>query len=174
MNNSNRLSDSFRVVKCVETHTTRSSSQSSRDGFRKGKLRKGVFVVFEIGDVVANPFGHVMAVGAITERGILCFYQTNPTATHLYKEEDLRLLSKTKGVEVEGGQFMDTIRICLERAGRIERVRREPKVEDEDTKALKGLSRDDLKALVAKAQERIKGERDSKKESFSLEGKEEK
>lgn len=113
--------------------------------------------------MVADKWGHVLAIGKIEEDGwILCFYQTDPTGSYKkYKKEELRLLSKTKGVEVDGSQFMETIRRCLERSGRVEKTtkKREP-TNPEEKELLKGLSKDDLKALLAKA----KGEKDSKNE----------
>jgi hypothetical protein len=106
---------------------------------------------FEVGDIVANSFGHVLAVGKVEGSFVFCFYQTNPSAGYArYKEEDLRLLSKTKEVEVGGDIFMKTIQTCLQRARFVERRVKEPKVVDEDEKALKKLSKTELRILLAK------------------------
>lgn len=113
--------------------------------------------LFEIGDVVANKYGHVMAVGKIEDDGwILCFYQTDPTGSYSkYKSEDLRLLSKTKGVEVDGSQFMETIRHCLERSGRVEKVNKKREEKDpEEVELLREITKEQLKELLAKARGR--------------------
>jgi len=74
------------------------------------------------GDIVANPFGHVMVTQRIDqENGMwVCFYECSPSAYHWYKEDDLRLLSKTKGAEMSSwnsGAFAETIRKSKEWAG---------------------------------------------------------
>ena len=121
-------------------------------------------LIYEIGDIVANPFGHVMAIGRIREDGkLLCFYQTNPGSYSLFDESEVRLLSKTKGVEVDGSQFMELIRICCERRMT---VTRRP-VEDEETKLLRSLSKEELQTLLKKLREKKSGEGISKIEIFS-------
>ena len=122
--------------------------------------------MFEIGDVVADKFGHVLAVGKVEDDGwILCFYQTDPTGSYdKYKSEDLRLLSKTKGIEVGGEPFMDTIRRCLEASGRVTKTTKKREERDpEEVELLSGLTKEDLKEMLQKA----KGEGDSKIEKDS-------
>ena len=110
-------------------------------------------VKFEVGDIICNKFGHVLAVGKIEDDGwILCFYQTDPTGAYCkYKSEDLRLLSKTKGIEVGGEPFMENIRRCLERSGRVEKVSKRIERDPEEEELLRGLTKEDIKKLLAKA-----------------------
>ena len=114
--------------------------------------------MFEIGDVVANKFGHVLAVGKVEEDGfVLCFSQTDPTGSYSkYKPEDLRLLSKTKGVEVGGEPFMETIRRCLEASGGVVKTTKK-RVDSEEIAMLRGLSKEDLREIVRKAKEKQNG-----------------
>ena len=127
----------------------------------------------EIGDVVANKFGHVLAVGKVEDDGwILCFYQTDPTESYTkYKSEDLRLLSKTKGIKVGGEPFMDTIRRCLEASGRVVKTTKKREERDpEEVELLRGLSKEELREMLqkAKGEKRMKkGENDSKNEEDS-------
>jgi len=106
--------------------------------------------MLKTGDIVANKHGHVLAVGKVLEDGfIIAYYQTNAEMFHKYKEEDLRLLSSYKGVEIEGEKFQETIRKCLERSGVVERKVRGTK----EVTGLEGFSKEDLQELLRKAEE---------------------
>lgn len=114
--------------------------------------------MFKVGDIVANKFGHVLAVGQILEDGfVVAYYQTNPEIFHKYKVDELRLLSSYKGIEIEGEKFQETIRKCLERSGLVEKKERR----QGEKSGLEGLSKEDLQELLRKAKEKY-GEEEEK------------
>jgi hypothetical protein len=59
---------------------------------------------FEVGDVVANQFGHIMAVGNFLPGGkVVCYYECNPGMFHTYLESEIRLISRSRRVEMGTG-----------------------------------------------------------------------
>jgi hypothetical protein len=74
---------------------------------------------FTPGDIVSNKFGHILAVGRVREDGIvLCIFECNPSGGYSsYLPTDLRLLSKTRGVDMShwnSSEFADKIKRCME------------------------------------------------------------
>ena len=110
------------------------------------------------GDIVANRRGHVMCVGRVNEdESVTCFYECYPSVFHKYRLEELRLLSKSKGVDMShwnSSEFADRIKRSMEWAQGVKGLPpkyREPRprrsaVGLED---LSGLSDEALTALVA-------------------------
>ncbi len=113
---------------------------------------------FTPGDIVANKFGHVLAVSRVLEDGkVSCVYECNPSVQHLYNISELRLLSKTRGVDMShwnSSEFADRIKRSMEWAQNVkglppkyrEPKQKKPKVDLTD---LSGLSDEVLAALAA-------------------------
>jgi len=106
-------------------------------------------IELEEGDIVANKFGHVMCIRHLEGEEAVCFYECNPTAFHRYKVGEVRLLSKTKGVDMScwnSGLFMETIRRQAEWAKKVHGMprEREERQEKRDVKKLAELPTADL------------------------------
>jgi len=125
----------------------------------------------EIGDIVANPFGHVMVIGRFDPemQRWVCYYECSPSAYHWYSEQELRLLSKTKGAEMSSwnsSAFAEMIRKSKEWAGTLGRsapkkykkdevigykrpeVGDKPMTAEEADNFLKQFSKDELRELL--------------------------
>jgi hypothetical protein len=88
---------------------------------------------FKFGDIVANQFGHVLAIGQVlSEIEVLAYYQSNPSVFHKYQVADLRLLSSYKGIDLEDGKLQETVKLCLERSGLVEKKQRVKKEKEEE------------------------------------------
>ena len=99
---------------------------------------------FEPGDVVANKYGHVMAIRRVDEESglAICFYECNPEVFNRYKLSELRLLSKTRGVDMgcwNSGLFMETIRRQAEWSKKVAGLPREV-AERKDRKEVQRLA----------------------------------
>jgi glycosyltransferase A (GT-A) superfamily protein (DUF2064 family) len=108
------------------------------------------------GDIVANKFGHVLAVSRLlTDGKVSCIYECNPSVQHLYSAEDLRLLSHSKGVDMShwnSGEFADKIKRSMEWAKNVQGLPRKYKaVSKQKDMDLSSLSVEELQELLNQA-----------------------
>ena len=90
----------------------------------------------EPGDIIADTrWGHVLKVYRVTDEWVDAFYECDATKWHRFKIENVRLLSKTKGVNMgcwNSGEFSESIKRQLEWAKNVKglpRVSKEPKTQ---------------------------------------------
>ncbi len=84
---------------------------------------------FEPGDIICDArFGHVLKVYRVDGDWTDAFYECNPEVWHRFKVENVRLLSKTKGVNMSAwnsGAFSESIKRQLEWAKNVKGLPRD-------------------------------------------------
>jgi hypothetical protein len=113
-------------------------------------------VTLNVGDIVANANGHVMAVGQIVECNeaaparFYCIYECAPTMGHWYRQEDLRFLSHGHGVAMratDATRFAEQIKRRIEWAQNVKGLPRD--YSSREDKPKKSKPKMNLNALIA-------------------------
>jgi len=112
--------------------------------------------MFEVGDIVADRrFGYVLKVFRVDGDWVTAIYECNPTTFKRFKPVDLRLLSKTKGVDMSvwnSGEFSETIKRQLEWAKGVHRMPKKykeskPRGERKASSSAPRLTKEDLNKM---------------------------
>lgn len=132
---------------------------------------------FQVGDIIANKFGHVLAIEKVHEDDtVTAFYECYPDKQHKYKVSEIRLLSRGGGsvamTREDSTQFIERLNKAVEWAKNVHGVpksykdrfnlddphqpkrkkstaAKSAKLSDEDIlKMLKSMSREELEKML--------------------------